>query len=349
MKQKNPLKQKTNFLADFGKSLVPKKFRPNLRTYLAKAGHPDVPYSYFGILFFLGIGLTALIYFLSGFATELQNRQIILQGIFSFLFWVITATIIVTIIMAGYYFKTNMKIYKRTKELESNLPEYLVLVSTNLKGGLSFEKSLWNAIKPEFGILAEEMGIISKKVMTGQDLTDALLELAQKYESPTMRRTIDIILGEIQSGGQVAHVLDQIIENLRKTKIIQEEMAANTLLFTIFIAAIVTVISPLLFALAKVLLSILIQVSKQVAPAVAQSRGAGGFKIKEITLSLDAFRNFSLAALFIISTSASMILSIIQKGDIKAGLKYIPFFIAIAFTLYFIFSLALGSFFTLGF
>ena len=346
MKRNNEIQK--NFLYEFGKSLIPKKLRPDLRSYISKAGFPEIPYKFFSLLFFIGILITAIIFFTSGFANLIIQQPILLQGLFVFFFWLIVATLSVAIIMAGFYFLLNMRIYKRVKEIESQVPEYLTLVSTNLKGGLSFEKSLWAAIKPEFKILGEEMSIISKKVMTGEEISDALTELAQKYDSPSLKRTIDIILGEIETGGEVSHVLDQIIENLRKTKIIKEEMAANTLLFTIFIAAIVAVISPLLFALAKVLMSILVEVSRDVAPAVASAKGgAGGFKIKEITLSINTFRNFSVGALSTISIFASMILSIIQKGEIKAGIKYIPFFLATALIFYFVFSAALSGFMTI--
>lgn len=342
--------EQRSFWAEFGKSLVPRRFRPDLRSYLSKAGYSEVPYLFFALLFFLGIGITAAIFFLSGFAGMLSNYGPGLQFIFVFLFWAIVALIVVSVIMAGFYFYTNMQIYKRIKEIENQLPEYLILVSTNLKGGMSFEKSLWGAIKPEFKMLAEEMSIVSKKVMTGEDITDSLQQLADKYDSPTMKRNINIIIGEIEAGGEIAHVLDSIISNLRKTKILKDEMSANTLMFTIFIAAIVVVISPLLFALAKVLLSVLIDVSKQVAPAVANapSSAAGSFKIKEISLSIDDFRNFSVGALTIITTCASLILSIIQKGDIKAGIKYLPFFLAASLAFYFLFAGVLGSFFTIG-
>jgi hypothetical protein len=36
-----------------------------------------------------------------------------------------------------------------------------------LKGGMSFDASLWNSVKPEFGVLSEEIQLCTKKVMTG--------------------------------------------------------------------------------------------------------------------------------------------------------------------------------------
>jgi hypothetical protein len=113
-------------------------------------------------------------------------------------------------------------------------------------------------------------------------------------------------------------------------------MAANTLMFTIFIGAIVTVISPLLFALALNLLEILIGVSATVAPALSSSSSTP-FSMNEIEINSEDFKIFSVMALTLISIFASLILSIIQKGDIKSGIKYVPLFVFVALTLYFLF------------
>lgn len=343
-KQKDD-ESRENYFEVVGKAFVPKRFRPNLRAYLAKAGIAPVPYKFFTIMFFVALLITYILFFASGFWTFLSTQPTAFIGIGTFIFWFFSVLVLSAVIMGGIYFYINMKIYNRVKLIEENLPDYLVLVSTNLKGGLSFEKALWASIKPEFGVLAAEMSIVSKRVLTGSDLKEALLELSQKFESPTMRRTINIIIGQIESGGEVAKILDQIIDNLRKTRIIKEEMSANTLMFTIFIAAIVVVISPLLFALAYNILSILVSVSQQIAPALENSASNSPFSFSEIKIDKEEFKLFSIFALSIISIFASMILSNIQRGDIKSGLKYMPFFIAAGVFLYFFFLLVLQGVF----
>ena len=77
------------------------------------------------------------------------------------------------------------------------LPDFLQAVASNLKGGLSFENSLLAAIKPRFSILANEMAEVSKKLMTGYDVSTALSELGQKYNSPMLRRSIDLMITEL--------------------------------------------------------------------------------------------------------------------------------------------------------
>ncbi|MCC7574308.1 type II secretion system F family protein [Candidatus Woesearchaeota archaeon] len=327
---------KTGFLEQIGKAIIPETFRAGLRVYYSKAGIREVPYKLYGILLYVALIFIGIIYFYSNFYGTINHLSPLLVGLLVFLFWAIGGLFISLIIIGALYFYLNLKIFNRVKEMDINLADYLVLVSTNLKGGLSFEKALWSAIKPEFGVLSEEMGLVSKKVMTGSELSEALKEFSEKYDSPSIRRTIDLILGQVESGGEIASVLDETIETLRKTKVLKEEMAANTLMFTIFIGAIVTVISPLLFALALNLLEILIGVSATVAPALSSSSSTP-FSMNEIEINSEDFKIFSVMALTLISIFASLILSIIQKGDIKSGIKYVPLFVFVALTLYFLF------------
>ncbi len=333
------------FLDEFGQAFVPKRVRPNLRRYLMKAGYDEVPYKFFGALFFITIFFTIISYFAFIHRATTQWTPIV-TGIVAFIYVFMVAMIISTIVILMIYFYLNIKIYKRTKLLEAKLVDYLTLVSTNLKGGLSFENSLWASIKPDFGILAKEIGLVSKKVLTGNDLTEALKEFSLKYDSPILRRSINLIIGEIESGGRVVDVIDKVIENLRKTKLLKEEMAASTVTYMIFIGAIVMVISPALFALSGQLLQIIIKFASNIGGSLSSTQAALPIKINEISVDPKDFRTFSIIALSTISVFSAFIISIIERGDIKGGLKYIPLFFFVTLILYAFFSWGLGIVFS---
>jgi len=67
-----------------------------------------------------------------------------------------------------------------------------------------------------------------------------------------------------------------------------------------------------------------------------------GLNIPNMAISLSGenninpqnFKTFSFFAIGIISVFASMIISIINKGDIKSGLKYIPVFLTASIIAY---------------
>jgi hypothetical protein len=254
-------------------------------------------------------------------------------------FTVVPLTVIV--VFSGiYYFYLDMVIYQRTAALEYILPDYLQVVSTNVKSGLSFEKSLWLAIKPRFGILAHEMEIALKKVMTGHDLAQALDEFALKYNSPSLRRSLNLIIGEIDSGGKISHIIDSVVENIKKTQKMKAEMAASVITYMIFIGAVVIVIAPALFALSYHLLTFIDAFIGKVAAA-----GAGTstlpFSIKGGTIDTHKFQQFSILALSVVSLFSAMIVSTLERGNIRGIVKYFPIFIIGGLCCYFVFMLIL--------
>jgi hypothetical protein len=259
-----------------------------------------------------------------------------------FFSWVVIQAVIIFVIIAYLYLSLNITIYNRTKEIEKILPEYLQIVSSNLKGGLSFEKALWAAIKPEFGVISKEITMVYKKVMTGNDLTDALEEFTEKYDSPILRRSFDLIVGEVDSGGQIANIVDKVIENIRKTKSLKEEMSASTLTYMIFIGAIVIFIAPALFGLSYYLLHVMIGFSTQLSNMNSANMP---ISFSADSIAPEDFKLFSIMALLTISFFASLIMSLIEKGDMKGGIKYIPVFMISSLIFYFVFLAIFGYFF----
>ncbi len=329
------------YLEEFGKAFVPKKLRSSLRKYLAQAGIEEPPYKFFGILFWITAVITYFLY-VPGIYPVIKNKALAVVFILSFFSWFLIQIILAVLIILAVYFYLNIKIYKRTKELEDALPDYLALVSTNLKGGMSFEKSLWAAVKPEFGILAKEIGLVSKRVATGNDVQDALQDFSDKYNSPILRRSIDLLKGEIVSGGIISGVIDSLVSNLKKTKALKQEMVAATLTYMIFMAAIVVFIMPALFALSKQLLEIILQFGARISTGMA-STSSTMFTFTVADINPFHFKVFSIVAISIISIFSSMIISTIEKGDIKGGIKYIPLFLVSSIIMYFIFTIILST------
>jgi pilus assembly protein TadC len=338
-----------SILKNFGKAFIPESIfghpvRTNLRKYLLTAGYLDVPYSFFGLLFLITAVITYFI-FIPFVYPMFQGMFFLYVFFLSFLSWAVLQIVLIALVVLTIAFFLNITIYKRTKEIESNLADFLVLVSTNLKGGLSLEQSLWAAVRPEFGLLAEEMTIVSKRVMTGNDLTESLIEFINKYDSAGLQRNLMLIVGEVESGGKIVMVIDKVIASLKRTKALKEEMSAATVSYMIFIGAVVVAVAPVLFALAFQLLNIIIGFTSSLGSSLSSS-GALSIPINfDAEIDVNNFKKFSVMALATISICSSMIISIIEKGDIKGGLKYIPAFTVASIVIYFIAMVVLGNVF----
>ncbi len=332
------------FLEEFGKAFVPKKFIPILRKYLLKAGFNEVPYRFFGMLFYFSAIITTLIFitFIFPYLKRFSPFEIY---VFSFVGWFAIQLFFATLFILLIYFYLDLKIYFRTKKMEEELPDFLQVLSANLKGGMTFEKALWAAVKPRFSILGSEVAKASKKVMTGYELGKALTELSDKYDSLMLRRTVDLLISEAESGGNVTGLIDRIVDNLKETKELKDEMSAAAIAYIIFISVIVVVISPLLFALSFQLLLLILNFVTKLSFAT-QRVSSLPFVFSKVNVNPADFRTFSLVAIFVISLFSSLIVSIVEKGDMKGGLKYIPIYIFGSMALYLFFMNLLGKLFT---
>jgi pilus assembly protein TadC len=319
------------FIEEFGKALVPEKIRPKLRTHFSKVGIKEVPYKLFGILFYVSLLITVLAYLLYLYPLLVSKNYGVVQ--FFLITFVLVALFlfgIAIIIMLIIYTTLDLMIYNRTKTIENVLEDFLNLVSENLKGGMSLDRALWQAIKPEFGILSKEIQITSKRVATGVPVETALEEFSRKYDSPMVRRSFGLVLEGVKSGSELSSIIDKVVDNIRETKLLKKDMVATNTTYVIFIAMIVLVIAPALFALSHQLLIILTSFSSNMGPAFETSNAQFPLKIQEIAIELDDFVLFSRLAISTVALFSSMIIALITRGTIKSGLKYIPLFLILS-------------------
>jgi len=254
------------------------------------------------------------------------------------IFIIITPLCVATLIALFHGYLT-VRIYNRVKHMEEILPNYLQLVASNIRSGMMIDKALWLAIRPRFGVLAKEMEMVAKKSMAGEDIIIALKYFAKKYDSELIKRSIGLLVDGMESGGKIASLLNKISWSIREAQITRKEMAANVTTYVIFISFTVLVAAPFLYALGHTLLIVM----QKILPNI---RGGGiGISIGNIGITPKEFTTFSILSLSITSFMSAMIVSTIQKGSVKAGIKYVPVFIATTVILFIIAKTILGSVF----
>lgn len=314
-------------MEDFGKASVPQRLRLPLRSFFLKAGFTEVPYKLFGALFYLSIGVTLFIYWFITFP-ELYKRHpasivIFLSSLTLCMFINFMTIIFLAVVL---YLIIDLRTYNRTRKVEEVLGDYLGIVSENLKAGMSFEVALWDAIRPEFSILGNEIQLVSKKVTTGEDIEKAINEFVMKYDSQTVRHAFILILAGLKGGGEMADIIDPIVENITETRLLKQELVATNTTYIIFITVIVLLIAPLLFALSHQLIVILMVFASRLATSVQQVKIATPFLLSSPGINPQEFVIFSRIAISTISLGASLIISILVRGDVKGGIRYLPWF-----------------------
>jgi hypothetical protein len=330
-------------IEEFGKAFIPKHIRPKLRSHLLKAGIQDIPYHQYGWIFITSIILTGLIY-IGLFYQFLKDQNPVVFMILTMMFWFLIQLGTLIVAMTVLYMYYDIKIFDRTLKMEDVIEEFLRYVSENLKAGMPFEKALWAGIRPQFGVLSDEIKLVAKKVMTGQDTAEALTEFTEKYESPTLKRAFQLVIEGLQGGGEIAYLIDKIETDIRSSKDLKGEINATNTNFVIFIAAVVLVITPLLFGISYNLLLVIKGLTSKIT-ATNSNFVSLTLDPSRIHVNEAVFERFSSFALIIIATASSLILSIIRKGNIKEGLKYIPVFVITSLVMLMLFKAVLTSFF----
>lgn len=233
-------------------------------------------------------------------------------------------------------------LFQHTKQIEENLPDFLQLASANISAGMTVDRALWFAVRPKFGILAREIEDVAKSTLAGEELEKALLRFAHKYNSRILRESINLLIAGINSGGEIAGLLNKIAGNIKETSLMKKEIAASVTTYVIFIGTATVVAAPILFALSTELLSIIQKITSSIQ--ISNTAGMSGlfsFNFSSDSISVSTFQTFSMIVLAMSSFFSAAIISAIRKGNITEGLKLIPIFICISIVLYF---LAVGFF-----
>ncbi len=341
----------------FGKAFLSEKRRLDLERRFNVAGINYNPFKLIGYYFYFVIFLTIIAYFLK-FFPKIMGKVIAYSAfkavILTFFYTVFYSSIFIFIllfigwIILNYFL--SYKITLRTRQAENILEDYLRYVVENLKGGLSFEKALWSSIKPDFGVLAEEIHLVTKKVMTGTSLEDALREFTEKYDSPLLKRTFDIIVESLRGGGKISDIIEDLTDELSNMKELKQELTTTNMSYSIFVNAVVLFITPFLFSLSTQFILVLNQIGEKVGGSLnnqntSVGQGLNFFSFSGAALDIDTFKQFSIAVLAVNAIGAAFLTTIINSGDWKeVGLK-IVYYPIISIILYLIITSVASKFF----
>lgn len=234
---------------------------------------------------------------------------------------------------------------KRKTEMENVLPDALLLISANLKSGLSIEKAFLLSARDEFGPLAEEFRQTAMEMFGGKPVDEALLQMENRIKSELFKETLKLLVDGIQSGGNTADLLESSADDIRASLELQEEISSSIQMYTIFILMAAMIGAPLLFSISVYMSETTANMWSGVNMDKMSQAGSGGFSMSFSKPDVDTgfLSDFSLMAIIAINFFAGLIISEIKNANIKEGVKYIPVLITISVTLFFIMKSTIGG------
>ncbi len=278
--------------------------------------------------------------FLSTISSEISiKHEKLLFGILN----ILTSFVIIILLNLFIISYLSLKADSRRTALESMLPDFLSLVSSNVRSGMPLDQALWQAGKPEFGVLGKETKEAVKEAFSGKPLEKALIDLGNKFNSMLFRRILKILTQSIKSGGEVAVVLEETANEARETFIVKRDIRANLLVYIIFLFFAAAIGVPFLFAVSQKMLEVLVS-----AFSLTQNIGSAAsstFTVSRPPIEPEHFYYFSLLTIFISTVISALIIGATYSGNKLDGLKYLPFMIIIAYVIFFVAIKFLSAFF----
>jgi len=230
----------------------------------------------------------------------------------------------------------------RIKEMEATFPDFLQLVSSNLRAGMTIDRALILSAREEFAPLDKEIKSVGKDIVTGKELGLALNDMAKRTKSDKIEKTVGLIVRGLRSGGNLSILLEQISGNMRERDYMEKKASSNVLMYVIFIFFAVAFGAPVLFGLSSIMVEVLTDMVANV-PDMGSSIQTS-FTIQEVNISVDFVIYFSLVFMIVIDILASLILGLVHKGKEKEGIKFIPPILIISLTIYFVVRIFLSNF-----
>ncbi|MGC8888496.1 MAG: type II secretion system F family protein [Candidatus Micrarchaeia archaeon] len=246
------------------------------------------------------------------------------------------------------YMLLEFNIEKRKSFVESILPDYLELVAANVRSGISLDKAMVLAARPEFKYFSDDVKLVNKQLYAGSTLQNALMNLANRYRSLQLKHTIRMLTEAIQYGGGMTDLLHQVAKDIRNQQIIQKEISGQLFMYTIFIAFAAIIGAPTLYALTTKMMTVTDTVWAGILaqnPGGLPTTGVSFLRPSPPKITISMYEDFALTAVILITGFGAFIVSAISTGSVIKGIRYLPIFILVGLGVFYIVGAVIGSMF----
>ncbi len=263
---------------------------------------------------------------------ERYNKKILLASLISSIFFL---GLFYIIKVALYYsialffatwiiliFRINLQASAKIRKMEDNFPDVISLMASNLKSGMTIDKSFLLSARKEFAPLDKEILKTGKDIATGNTVISALKSMNDRIGSEKISKVVMLIISGLKSGGNISDLLEETSSNMREKEFVEKRAASNVLMYVIFIFFAIGAGAPALFALSSVLVEVIINIASQLPPTTGTSQFSSIVSFNKIGITPQFIIYFAVFFLITTDLISSLIIGTINKGESKTGLKY---------------------------
>jgi tight adherence protein B len=122
------------------------------------------------------------------------------------------------------WYVVRARIAANQRRFESELPDFLSLVASGLRSGLSFGQAVGGAAVSGSDSLARQMRRVTAEVSVGVDLAEALDHVAERMDSKDLRWTVQALRVQGEVGGSLSRILDIAAKAVRQRSQLHREV-----------------------------------------------------------------------------------------------------------------------------
>ena len=250
------------------------------------------------------------------------------------IFLLFLASFIIT--LSSVYTYLVLSADSRAKFVEEMLPDALQLMSANLRAGMTVDKALLLAARPEFGHFKDDINEVGKEIATGKEFGEALIGMTRRIRSDKLLKTFQLVVTGVESGGELADLLEHSASNLRQQKLVGERVRSSVLVYVIFIFSAIGFGAPMLFGLSSFLIEVITDIFSKIEIPTADIGKKLPLTFTKISITTNFVNTYVITSMMMTSLMGSLILGLISKGKEKEGLKFLPILVVMTLVLFFL-------------
>lgn len=284
-----------------------------------------------------------------GVSSILSLLYSVASAIFTYLlfgvYWAPVAVFLCFFVISFFvqYMLAYYKAENRRKKVEEVLPDFLQLISANIRAGMTPFAALRSSARKEFGPLEEEIEYATAKSLGTSSFTESLKEISMTINSEVLERVIGLFSSGLKSGGKLSSLLENAAQDISQNQELNAQLVSSTKMYVMFIVFNIAIGSPLMLAISMQFVEMVhgFDAASQSDEQVIE--GIGGGMSDNAMMSLDFLFKISIMIITITCFIASGFLGVINEGSVRNGLKYFIPLAAFAILSFLVFRIFVGQ------
>lgn len=224
---------------------------------------------------------------------------------------------------------------KRVGQIEDLLPDFLTMMASNIRSGLTPERALLFSARKEFGPLAKEIDKAAKStIVAGTPFSEAMMGMTERVQSEIFAKTMRLIVEGMRSGGDLADLLEKTSYDIRKSAALRKEVAATVLTYKLFMLSAAGMGAPVLYAVSSFMMGMIMDMKEKISISGSQTSQVLPMFTASSSVPADLVFWFAVIAIGVTAVFGSLTAGVITNGKESSGFKYVPMILAISMIIF---------------